>query len=171
MLTPTLALSALAVALAPLPAAARESGVGKMAEKMRDPDTQRGMSSAVQAMSEAMLDIPLEPFARAAEAMGDRKTARRMRGSTLRDYAGPDAERVPREMSRKLPAMMGAMGGMAEVAEEMAPVLEGMARDMAARMGDAIRDSSRRGDDSRDGPPPSARSDRDDEPPPSAVEE
>ena len=172
VLTPTLALSALAVALAPIPAAAREGSVGKMAEKMRDPDTQRAMSTAVQAMSEAMLDIPLEPFARAAEAMGDRKTARRMRGSTLRDYAGQDAERVPREMSRKLPAMMGAMGGMAEAAEEMAPVLEGMARDMAARMGDAIKDSARGGSDAaRDESRPSARSESDDEPLPSAVEE
>jgi hypothetical protein len=172
LLAPILGLSALAIALAPLPAAARESGVGKMAEKMRDPDTQRAMTAAVQAMSEAMLNIPLEPFARAAEAMGDRKAARRMRGSTLRDYAGPGAEDTAREMSRKLPAIMGAMGGMAEAAEEMAPVLEGMTRDMAARMGDAIKDSARRGaDGARDDSPPSARAEREDDPPPSAVEE
>jgi len=108
-----LAVPALALVLAATPAAARDGGMSRMAEKMRDPATQRALAAAVAAMSDAMLDMPLEPFARAAEAVGDRRAARKMHGATLRDVAGPDAERMPRELRRKLPAMMGAAGGMA----------------------------------------------------------
>lgn len=159
------ATAALAAVLSPLPAAARASD---MVERMNDPGMQQAMTAAVRAMSEAMLDMPLEPLARAVEAMGDRKTARRMHGSTLRDVAGPRAEDEVREMGRKVPQMMGAMGGMAEAAEEMAPVLKGMVRDMAARMGDAIRDGERGADAHRSGP---RREDKDEAPPPSATEE
>jgi hypothetical protein len=159
-----LAAPAVALAFAAAPAAAKpDNATSRMAEKMNDPETQRAMATAVAAASEAILDIPLEPLARAAEAMGDRRTARRMRGSTLRDVAGPEAEDMPRELAHKLPAMMGAMGGMAVAMEEMAPALKAMAKEMGARMSDAMR----RGADARDD-----RADpRDDAPPPSAQEE
>ena len=164
-----LAAPALALVSAAAPAAAKpDTATSRMAEKMRDPANQAAMAGAVAAASEAILDIPLEPLARAAEAMGDRRTARRMRGSTLRDVAGPEAEDMPRELAHKLPAMMGAMGGMAEAMEEMAPALKAMAKEMGARMSDAMR----RGADAgapRDDRGPDVRSD--DAPPPSAREE
>lgn len=149
-----LAAPALALAFAASPAAAKpDSATSRMAEKMRDPATQQAMATAVAAVSEAMLDMPLEPLARAAEAMGDRRTARKMRGARLRDVS-PEAEDMPRELSRKLPAMMGAMGGMAATMEEMAPALKAMAREMGARVEEAMRgagDTARRDDrDDRD---------------------
>ena len=149
-----LAAPALALVLAASPAAAKPGSTERMTEMMRDPATQQAMARAVAAMSEAMLDMPLEPLARAAEAMGDRRTARNMRGATVGDYAGPEARDVPREMSRKLPAVMGAMGGMAAAAEEMTPALKAMAREMGARMKDAMRDGARGedGDYRNDGP-------------------
>lgn len=168
-----LAAPALALVLTASPAVARPSSTEKMTEMMRDPATQQGVARAVAAMSEAMLDMPLEPLARAAEAMGDRRTAREMRRSTLGDYAGPEARDVPRGVSRKLPAMMGAMGGMAAAAEEMTPALEAMAREMGARMKDAMRDGVRgegrdyRGEDYRASP----RGDQAADAPPSAREE
>jgi len=165
-----LAAPALALILAASPAAARPgSETSRMAEKMRDPANQAAMAGAVAAATEAILDIPLEPLARAAEAMGDRRTARHMRGATLRDVAGPEAEDMPREISRKLPEVMGAAGGMAEAVEEMTPALKAMAREMGARMSEAMRrgaDSGAdgrdyrdepRGDEDRDAPPPSAQ--------------
>ena len=165
---------ALALVLAASPAAARDDSARRMADQMRDPATQQAMARAVAAMSEAMLDMPLDPLARMADAMGDRRTARRMRGATVGDYAGPEARDVPYEMSRKLPALMGQAGGMVAAAEEMTPALKAMAREMGARMKDAMRDGARgqgyeadrdNRDDDR------ASSERDDGPPPSASEE
>ena len=158
-----LAAPALALVLAAAPAAAKpDSKTSRMAEKMKDPANQRAMAGAVAAASEAILDIPLEPLARAAEAIGDRRTARRMRGSTLRDVAGPEAEDMPRELAHKLPARMGAMGGMAEAMEEMAPALKAMAKEMSARVSDAMRGAGAepggdRAEPRDDGPPPSAQ--------------
>ena len=157
-LLPTAAVLA-ALAFAPVPAAARDNSTSKMAEKMRDPATQATMAAAVRAMSEAMLDMPLEPFADAAEAVGDRRTARRMRGARLRDVAGPEAEDMPRELAHQLPAMMGAMGGMAATVETMTPALKAMAKEMGARMSEAMRgagDVAADDRDYRDDAPPSA---------------
>lgn len=166
-----LAAPALALVLAASPAAARsDTATARMAEKMRDPATQHAMARAVEAVSEAMLDMPLEPLARAAEVMGDHRTAREMRGARLGDIAGPEARDVPYEMSRKLPQMMGAMGGMAQAAEEMTPALKAMAREMGARVSEAMREGARGEDrDYRDnsreaGPPPSAEEEPQDGP-------
>lgn len=134
---------AVAIALAASPVAAKPASAAKMTDMMRDPATQQAVSRAVAAMTDAMLDMPLDSIARAAEAMGDHRTARQMRGATVGDYAGPEARDVPHEMSRKLPAMMGAMGGMAAAAEEMTPALKAMAKEMGARMKDAMRDGAR----------------------------
>lgn len=173
---------ALALVAAASPAIARNDSAHRVTEQMRNPVTQQAMAHAIAAMSEAMLDMPLEPFARMADAMGDHRTAREMHGATVGDYAGPEARDMPREMSRKVPAMMGAMGGMAAAAEEMAPALKAMAREMGARMTEAMRDgvsgpdrdyrtgrsdSERREADRRDadrhddGPPPNAQDEGD----------
>ena len=131
---------ALMIVLAAAPAMARDDSNHRVTEQMRNPATQQAMAHAIAAMSEAMLDMPLEPLARMADAMGDHRTAREMHGATLGDYAGPEARDMPREMSRKVPAMMGAVGGVAAAAEEMAPALKAMAREMGARMTEAMRD-------------------------------
>ena len=172
-----LAAPALALVMAASPALARDDSTRRMAQQMRDPATQQAVARAVAAMSEAMLDMPLEPLARMADAMGDRRTARQMRGATVGDYAGPEARDVPYEMSRKLPALMGQAGGMVAAAEEMTPALKAMAREMGARMKEAMRNGASDGasgpryddreyrDDSRAG------KDRDDAALPSASEE
>ena len=158
-----LAASVLALVTVASPAMARDDTTHRVTEQIRNPATQRAMAGAVAAMSEAMLDMPLEPLARMADAMGDHRAAREMHGATVGDYASPEARDVPREVSRKLPAMMGAVGGMADAAEEMAPALKAMAREMGARMTDAMRDGARSedrgyGNDRRDdGPPPSSQ--------------
>ena len=108
-----------------------------IAETMADPELQDRMADAARGMSEAMLDIPLAPFARVLDAMGEHDAADEMgRNATMRDVAGPDAERMPREMARRIPAMMGAMGGMAVAVERMLPEL--------ARIGDQMRRSAER---------------------------
>lgn len=174
-----LAAPALALVLAASPAVARDDSPRRMAEQMRDPAAQQAMARAVAAMSEAMLDMPLDPLARMADTMGDHRTARRMRGATVGDYAGPEARDVPYEMSRKVPRLMGQAGGMVAAAKEMTPALKAMAREMGARMKEAMRDGARAGgeeygrhygeaenrrDQRNDGPPPSASDESSDVP-------
>lgn len=108
-----------------------------IAATMSDPQVQESVADAVGGISEAMLDISLAPFARALDAAGDHEAADELgRHSTLRDVAGPDGERVPREMARRVPEMMGAMGGMTTALERMLPEL--------ARAGEQMRGAAER---------------------------
>ncbi len=127
------------VALAPLPAFAK-SDTAEIAKQMRDPQMQGAMAAAVRAASDAMLDIRIAPLLDAVETARDplRDRSRRDRvdpDTRLRDYAGRDAEEMPEKLSRRLPALMGAMGGMAEAVEEMKPALKDVARQMGAAVG------------------------------------
>jgi hypothetical protein len=75
--------------------------------------------------------MKVAPLAKAMEQMGNRETARSIpRNATLADLAGPEARRMPREISQKVPMMMGAMAGMSEAMEAMLPQLEAMAEKM-----------------------------------------
>ncbi len=132
----TVIAAAFAVALlAPVTASAREQGLGDAAAKLSDPRLQNAMAGAIAAMSEAMLDMKMAPFAKAMESMGDKDAAREIDpDATLRDMAGPEAARMPQELSRKVPAMMGAMAGMAGAMEAMLPQFKAMGE----RMKDAM---------------------------------
>jgi hypothetical protein len=128
-------------ALAPVPALASDSGPADMARSLNDPAMQRSMVGALAAMTEAMMNIDLAPFAQAMDASGDHRTARRLaRHGTLRELAGRDAERIPEEMTRRLPQMMGMMAGMAGMMQQMMPALEQMSRQMGTAMDHATPD-------------------------------
>lgn len=127
-----------ASALAASPAAAQSDGA-RVAETMRDPVLQSTVSAAARTMGEAMLDLPVGPFLRAAEAIRDPAMARTIDPQlTLGDIAGPEAGHVPEDLSRRVPAMMGAMGGMADAVDAVTPVLGEMAREMSRAMEAAI---------------------------------
>lgn len=124
-----------ALALAPVPALARDHAVagddGDFVSKLSDPQRQEAMGRMMAAMLGAMLSIKADPLARAAERMGDHRTARRIRpGTTLGDLAGPEARRLPGEVRRQVPAMMGAMGELAGMMKDMAPMLETMGEEL-----------------------------------------
>ena len=135
----TLLLALLAAAVAPASASANESGdLRRVADEMADPQTQQRMARAMGAMAEAMLDMPVGPLLRAADAAGGMREARRLpRDARLGDLAGPDSRRLPRDMARAVPEMMGAMGGMAGAMEAMLPEL--------ARVGERMREAMERG--------------------------
>lgn len=127
LLAAVLPLAALALAS---PAQARaEREMAPLIETLSDPDRQAAMAQTLSALSEMLLDLPLAPMARAAakaagqdpEAIDPQMTLRRM---------SPEAERLPKELSTRVPQMMGAMAGMAEGMEAMLPAL----RQMAERM-------------------------------------
>lgn len=146
------------LALSPAPALAK-SDVARVAKQMRDPQMQGAMAAAVRAMGEAMLDMKVAPLLDAAETVKDPYRPRRVDpDARLRDYAGRDADDVPEKLSRRLPAMMGAMGGMAEAAEAMTPALKDMAKQMGAAVGASVAAgandyrASGAKDDGQDGP-------------------
>jgi hypothetical protein len=132
--------------------ASAKSDAARMAETFGDPRTQATVSAAVRALSEAMLNLPVAPFLNAAEAFRDPYRPRAVDPDlTLGEIAGPRAESVPEDLSRRLPAMMGAMGGMAETVEAMTPALKGMAREMGRAM-DAAMDRAYDRADAGDSP-------------------
>lgn len=137
-----------AAAALPVPALAREAHSGQIVETLANPGTQQAMAGAMAAMTEALLDLKVGPFAKAMEGMGDatgnRRAARHVDpDATLGDLAGPEARRMPGQVARKLPQMMGAMAGMAGAMEAMLPQLEAMGekmKDAMERPADAASD-------------------------------
>ncbi len=118
--------------LAPAPAMARDNGLHQISEKLSDPRLQHSLAAALAALSEAMLDMKMAPFAQAMDQMGniggDKHRTRHIDPDmTLRDMAGADAAHLPQEIDRRLPQMMGAMAGMSHAMEGMLPQLEAMA--------------------------------------------
>lgn len=123
-----------AFSLVPAPAAAKTDRA--LSRELSNPDTQH----AIGDMLGVMLQMPAEPLARAAEAAGDHETARSIpNGATIGDLAGPEARQLPREVRRRAPAMIGAMGGLAGAMEDMAPELERIGKDFERTMDNAAR--------------------------------
>ncbi len=129
-----------AAAALPVPALAREARTGQVVEALANPGTQQAMAGAMAAMTEALLDLKIGPLAKALDGMsgaaGSAKSTRHIDpDATLGDLAGPEARRMPGEVARKLPQMMGAMAGMAGAMEAMLPQLEAMGEKMKDVMG------------------------------------
>ena len=144
------ALGVAAAALVPAPALARgddfgpgdaaASDMARAADELSSPRNQRAVAGMMAAMTEMMLSMKVAPLAKAMESMGDHGAARRIPdNATLADLAGPDARHLPREVSRKVPQMMGAMAGMSGVIGAMLPQLRGMAERMKDQMDGAMR--------------------------------
>lgn len=123
-----------ACALAPLPALARDSEAAEIAGRLSDPGNQVAVTVALTALSQALLDVKIEPFRRALAAAGSDAAADLPPDARLRDLAGPRADALPGEIGRRVPQTMGQAAGMVGAFEDMLPEL------MAAmdRMGKAI---------------------------------
>jgi hypothetical protein len=129
-----------ALALAPVPALAREAADEDFASELSDPGKQQVIGNAMAAMMGVLLNLKTDPLARAMERMGDHKAARKIpRGATLGDLAGPEARRMPAEVRRRVPAMMGAMGELAGMIQDIAPELEAIGDDFERQMDEAAR--------------------------------
>ena len=133
-------MSAVLVALAaPVPALAQdrtEEDAARVAETLRDPAVQQTVAAGMAAASEALLDVPLAPLARAvAEAAGE--DPRDIDPDMTLRHVSPEAADVPAEIHDKLPRVMGAMVGMAGGFSAMIPAL----REMAERMKAAVEEA------------------------------
>ena len=131
-----LALAALVAV--PAPAAAREhlAGSDALTRELSDPHRQQAMGDALGSLLGILLGMKAEPLAKIMDQMGDHDGARRIpRGATLVDLAGPDARHMPREVRRRVPGMMNAMGGLVGVLDDLVPQLDAVGkqfeRDMA----------------------------------------
>jgi hypothetical protein len=149
--TCALALSLPLAALAlPQPAAARapEPRLGEVTRQLGNPETQQAMAAVLAGLANAMLQMDVSALGNAAEAIGDKRAAKRFRkGTTLADVAGRDARDMPDEIRRKAPAMMGAMAGMAGAMEAMLPELAKVAEQMKGTVGGALPDDEPVGPD------------------------
>jgi hypothetical protein len=146
-------------ALAPVPALARNSahdaGLAEVESRLSDPDTQQAMGDALAGMMAALLDMKAAPFAKAMDKMGKSMGGRPMArnipdDATLGDLAGPDARRAPGKIAAQVPQMMGAMGAMTGVMQEMLPQLEEMGKRMGEQMGKSIERAEQRTGRGRD---------------------
>ena len=118
-------LMALVALLTPLPALAQdlESDTREIAGELSDPVRQAQIATMAEVMADAVLDLPVGPFLRAAETMAGRDPEYVDPDLRVGDIAGPDAVRAPREFADRLPEMMGAMAGMAVAMEAVLPQL------------------------------------------------
>lgn len=131
-----LAAAALAAA-SPVPALAEHEPAERLSEKLSDPVLQDRLAASVAVMGEVLLDLPLAPILEAAAEVAGEDPRDVPPDTTLRHFAGPGAERLPEEVSRELPRMMGTMASMAGGMEAMVPAL----REIADRMRDAMAEA------------------------------
>lgn len=127
-----------ALALTPFPALAHDHADRDIAADLNDPRKQEAMGNAMGAMMAVLLDMKAEPLARAMDRMGEHKAARKIpRGATVGDLAGPEAKRLPGEVRRRVPMMMGAMSELAGMMQDLAPQLEAIGKDFDHQMDEA----------------------------------
>jgi hypothetical protein len=113
------------LALAPLPAMADDtSAQPDIARRLSDPGTQAAVTVALTALSQALLDFRIGPISRAMAAAGDNAAGSLPADARLRDLAGPEADRVPGEIGRRVPQAMGEAAGMVGALQDMLPEFE-----------------------------------------------
>jgi len=126
---------ALAVCL-PAPARADETNrADEVARKLEDPVTQYMVAGALAAVTKQMLDMRVDPFVRAVESAGGRDALPDVPpDATLGDFAGPEARQLPKQIMKRVPALMDSLAGFASASGDMVPELEAAAK----RMRDAV---------------------------------
>lgn len=134
------AVAGAAMLFAAFPAQAREAGTGELARELDNPRLQKAMGDMLGSMMGAMLNLKADPLARAMERMGEHDAARKIpKGATLGDLAGPEARQVPAEVRRRVPMMMGAMGELTVMMEQMAPIMAEIGKDFERQMDAAAK--------------------------------
>ncbi len=130
MKAPIPALCLAVAALLPSAAVAQESAAGDVAEKLKDPLTQYAAAGVLSAMSKAVLEMRVEPFAKAMERIAGRAAPDLPSDATVADLVGTSHAEVREELINRVPRTMEAMGDMAGSVDEMIPEIEAMAKKM-----------------------------------------
>lgn len=123
-----LAATAIAACL-PSPALAKESKADEVASKLEDPMTQYMVAGALAAITKQLLDMKVDPFVEAMDKAGAGDIAPDIPpDTTLGEMAGPEAERLPKEIVQRVPKLMDSLAGLANAYGDMLPELEAMAK-------------------------------------------
>lgn len=129
--------TALIVLAAPMPAFAQvsdtEAATAEIESTLKNPAMQAAVAEGMAAASEALLDLPLAPLAKAIAEVAGEDPDDVDPGMTLRSVS-PEAQDAPDKVRESLPRMMGAMGSMAGGMGAMIPALREMAERMRAAM-------------------------------------
>lgn len=130
-----IATAALTALVTPSLAAAQdaEESVAEIEQTLGNPATQAAVAEGMAAASEALLDVPIAPLARAVKQAAGEDPDEVDPDMTLRRVS-PESEDVPGKVRESLPRMMGAMGSMAGGMGAMMPALREMAERMRAAM-------------------------------------
>ena len=130
-----IATAALTALVTPSLAAAQdaEESAAEIENTLRNPATQAAVAEGMAAASEALLDVPLAPLARAVKQAAGEDPDEVDPDMTLRRVS-PESQDVPHRVRESLPRMMGAMGSMAGGMGAMMPALREMAERMRAAM-------------------------------------
>lgn len=125
--------AALAVA-APAQARDRDSDAASdMSARLSDPRNQIAVTAMLTAISEAVLDMRLDPFVRAMRSVDPAAAGDLPPDARVRDIGGESARTLPGDIGRTVPRAMGAASGMAGAVGDMLPQLR--------EMGERVRES------------------------------
>lgn len=134
-----LALSA-GAALLPLPAFAQdeapaeETGLARAAEEMSDPARQAQAAIMAEVVMTALLEVPVGKLLQSAATIAGEDPDEIDPDITLREVAGPEAERAPRQFAAAMPRMMEAAGALAGAFGTMLPELRRIGEDIAREL-------------------------------------
>ena len=125
-------------ALAPAPAFAEPGDVARAAEELNDPVRQEHMAATAEAVTTAVLDMPVGPLLRAAKTMAGEDPEYVDPDLRVGDLVDPETADAPYEFAHRLPQMMGALATAAATLETMLPELRAMGDRIAE---DMVRDA------------------------------
>ena len=110
----------------------------QVADQFSDPAMQQDISHAVEAVTGAMLDLPVGEFAEVIEDARPGTVDEHInRNTRLGDLAGPDANRIPARVGDSTRSSMAAMGGMIRAFANMLPEFQRLGREIEASVEDA----------------------------------
>ena len=111
----------------------RDSDAADVSARLSDPRNQIAVTAMLTALSEAVLDMRLDPFVRAMRTVDPGAAGDLPPDARVRDIGGERARTLPGEIGRNVPRAMGAASGMAGAVGDMLPQLR--------EMGERVRES------------------------------
>lgn len=112
----------------------------QIADNLSDPRMQRDMSNVVEAVTGAVLNLPVGEFAETIERTRPGTVNPDInRDTRLGDLTGPDGDRIPARAGDGARASMAAMGDMMRAFSDMLPELQKLGREIEDSV-DKVRD-------------------------------
>ena len=144
-----LPLAVLAALATPVPALAQDDGtadhegLARVAKAMSDPATQAQVSAVAGSLVDALMDMPVAPLLRAAEALPGGEPRDIDPDATIADLAGPDVGVRGQDVSARVPQMMQTLAAMTYALDGVLPQLRDAMENAAREAGErTVRESA-----------------------------